>query len=651
MGATFTRIKNWVKETLNHEDLNKEIDNILENLDPQGVGDYSENAAQMKLVTDPGTEGSESLPTSLAGEIERLRFMVQQITGETPWYASVGTNLKEVSNFIAAQTTSDRIISARTTGNSPRAKFLIPGGDDSVTLKASPEEPFVYSIGGNTYTLTDDVVYSGLLGTVETPIGKVVLPDGGGYTITPAEEEKYLGVGGYGLIIKADDNDALMKLVNYRGVFTLTEGANTEYVMTPLFGRAASDTYAIPGLTDHIAITGLNRKVGVLPNGNPTGQVTVEIDSELRGITTRYMFLDAAGVLHAGVGLSRSLTQPSAVVPNVYWQNPTNLAWFRSNGSTWESAAVVYVGLCAVNTSNECVMAHSADIATARVSSSPGCIRLTGDIQVTMTVNSRFSFGNTVFNAGATQTLSRNMGETKYFLYLKPDGSLTNVAVAPHDLRDTLGGWFHPDEQWLCVGFPNLHNTIVSLLTAPIELSAKDFFHVDDEVTGNIKLNTGGLDALSGYALLDALLTPAASAPLRGDIHARLITTGYAITEVGGDRAFSTTTFFFGFDPGDVPRGIRALSFDTTLPISGSSVTNQPVNPPPAVLKGNGSGTVAGGYIVDGNTLALNEIQVTTSANSGVYALSSRWGSTTYRTSEVNSPHPASLVTKAYIRI
>ncbi len=51
------------------------VDNVS-SLAPTVLGDYSATVAQMKLSTDPGELGSESLATSEAGELERLRFAI-----------------------------------------------------------------------------------------------------------------------------------------------------------------------------------------------------------------------------------------------------------------------------------------------------------------------------------------------------------------------------------------------------------------------------------------------------------------------------------------------------------------------------------------------------------------------------------------------
>jgi hypothetical protein len=65
---------------------NADHQNHVTNQNPQGTGAYSDNVAQMQLQVDPGGVGSESLPTSLAGELERLRFALARAIGRTNWY-------------------------------------------------------------------------------------------------------------------------------------------------------------------------------------------------------------------------------------------------------------------------------------------------------------------------------------------------------------------------------------------------------------------------------------------------------------------------------------------------------------------------------------------------------------------------------------
>lgn len=78
--ATFSRIKVWVSnEVLTAADLNAEFDNIITNMAPLGIEDASANVAAMQSSVSPGGLGSESLATSLLGELQRLRYVIQRI--------------------------------------------------------------------------------------------------------------------------------------------------------------------------------------------------------------------------------------------------------------------------------------------------------------------------------------------------------------------------------------------------------------------------------------------------------------------------------------------------------------------------------------------------------------------------------------------
>jgi hypothetical protein len=92
--ATFSRIKTWVSnEVLTAADLNAEFDNIINNMGPAGIEDASQNVSAMQANVDPGGLGSESLATSLLGEIHRLRFVIKRIVGDQ-WYSYAGRSLK-----------------------------------------------------------------------------------------------------------------------------------------------------------------------------------------------------------------------------------------------------------------------------------------------------------------------------------------------------------------------------------------------------------------------------------------------------------------------------------------------------------------------------------------------------------------------------
>jgi hypothetical protein len=96
--ATFSRVKTWATgDTLTASDLNAEFDNIINNLVPEGIDDYSASTTEMRSVADPYPSSAESLATSLEGELERLRYQILELkksiqpSNVTYWYQDTPT--------------------------------------------------------------------------------------------------------------------------------------------------------------------------------------------------------------------------------------------------------------------------------------------------------------------------------------------------------------------------------------------------------------------------------------------------------------------------------------------------------------------------------------------------------------------------------
>ena len=99
-----SRVKTWAAaETLTAASLNAEFNNILNNLDPDSVEDASANATAMQATADPYPGASESLATDLRGEVQRLRYVIKQITGQTYWYYDPSKNLTQTGSILHTQ--------------------------------------------------------------------------------------------------------------------------------------------------------------------------------------------------------------------------------------------------------------------------------------------------------------------------------------------------------------------------------------------------------------------------------------------------------------------------------------------------------------------------------------------------------------------
>lgn len=74
---------------------NDDHQNHINNHRPSMIGGYSDTVAEMQTATNPGGIGTESLPASLAGELERIRYAIDRIVGKSQWYEAPDRSLSD----------------------------------------------------------------------------------------------------------------------------------------------------------------------------------------------------------------------------------------------------------------------------------------------------------------------------------------------------------------------------------------------------------------------------------------------------------------------------------------------------------------------------------------------------------------------------
>lgn len=105
MPGTYTHTTRTTGTTLTASIYNADHQNHIDHFEPQYIDDYSTNLAAMQTKTDPGESGSESLPTTLGGELERLRYAIYDAKlaidpGITYWYETpVGIGFANVKAY------------------------------------------------------------------------------------------------------------------------------------------------------------------------------------------------------------------------------------------------------------------------------------------------------------------------------------------------------------------------------------------------------------------------------------------------------------------------------------------------------------------------------------------------------------------------
>lgn len=441
MGATFSRVKNWTTEVLSYSDLNAEIDNILNNLGPAGVDDYSTNAAQMKLQTSPGTLGSESLATSLAGELERMRYVIQRVIGSDVdyWYEAPPSSISDLVASLGTGLPTYRIVSGQTTGNSSQLAALRPAGTTAAVTLTASGTPFVYYIGGTQYSITANVTLTGLSlasGTNNTCSVNETAASGQQWT-------KFLGQ--YGTTIEVDGMDS--------GISTL---------VGQIAGFKTSTEYFLAYVSSTTSLTNAWR--GCFFNSTPTNVAAVGLSNndEIKLMKMAWLFANTNSSLAVTYNNPTiSAEQPTSPGVGDYWFDLATTAWKTYNSTTWVAANAILIGVTLQDTAN-CVAARTfdpfkamSDLNTLNLQRDSNTVVRASDIGAEVSIfgaTNRFSITRpqwditTDLDSGVSETLS-----TTYYLYMKENGNTVISDRAPLDRKD-LYGLYHPGEAWRCLG-------------------------------------------------------------------------------------------------------------------------------------------------------------------------------------------------------
>lgn len=184
-GATFSRVTTWSSgDTLTASALNGEFQNIMNNLTPGGIDDYSTDSTEMRSVADPYPASTENLATSLEGELERLRYQILELkkavqpSNVTYWYQdapTAGVFTISGSSVGVNDTTPDYSFDVEgTAGISSNVTIggnLTVTGDLSYTNTTSNFSSLMVAISSSTITqnfttlgqiMFDDVIYDTL---------------------------------------------------------------------------------------------------------------------------------------------------------------------------------------------------------------------------------------------------------------------------------------------------------------------------------------------------------------------------------------------------------------------------------------------------------------------------------------------------------
>jgi hypothetical protein len=131
MASLYSRIKTWnTGEVLTASALNAEFNNILSNASADKLVGLSSSIAAMRAIADPGEDGSESLASSVQGEIQRLRSVLVELSGQNYWYETPDQSIAQI-------VANDWVTNARMADNSVNTAELVNSSVTEVKLASN----------------------------------------------------------------------------------------------------------------------------------------------------------------------------------------------------------------------------------------------------------------------------------------------------------------------------------------------------------------------------------------------------------------------------------------------------------------------------------------------------------------------------------
>ncbi len=456
MPGLFTRVKNWVKnETVASADINTEFNNIITNFVPNKMDDYSVNVAQMQSTADPGEVGTESLASTTAGELERLRFILQEATGMARWYESPPTSLSSLNSSVSSflVTPNNRIISGKTTLGQPT--FLVPNVSSNGVACEGSVTPLVVFINGVQRTLTTDITTAALTDP-PTSNNTAAIND---VLLTGAALQWAQGEGNTTL----DIDTALSEWTSLVGSIIAFKTA------------AATDYYSVGFLSSVTALKDCYHGYFFNNSDVPIKRIRQANNEVLTLAKLNYIFL----VYTTGLEVftlektpnrpSDQVAQPTGPATGDFWHNRTTDSWQKWNGSTWEDSNGIPIGVAINDENSNTVGARSSDL--FKNFSSQNTIRgfrkiSTSLIQTAYPNNVINVYGSSLkfevdqleWDNATVDTYANNTTASIVGLYRDETGAPFISDVFPYDRRHDLEGWYHPWRAARCFGLINSSN-------------------------------------------------------------------------------------------------------------------------------------------------------------------------------------------------
>ena len=443
MGALFSRVKVWKRiEILLNTDLNAEFNNILTNLIPIKLDDYSATVSQMQETLSPGSVGSEVQATNLAEEIKQLRYMLKLFSGEAQWYEAPAASLLELEALIQNPVPSHRIISGRKDANN-QPMFIVPHGTNpTVTLDCTPTA-FVATINGESRTYSADLQIT----TLQTAPGSNNTCAVNDASLAGAQSTRFQGEWGTTITIGTIGSEISSRNGKYAAFLKGSEVFLAEIDTTNNVLKNCIRGYCFDN-----ADAWLSRET--LSNTN-----TITLLQATWLFATYNSDTPSLDVCYNRPYYGYD--QPTSPSIGDYWFDFSADRWKKYSGVSWDAQEAMPIGFCA-QSSTGCIAARSFDfykpvsdvntVEIERVDASNA--RSTRQVNRLSVYGALWAWDSQWINWNMTSDLdtgTTDSASVTFYLYVTDTGDVKISNVKPHDRRNDLLGAYHPAKPWRCV--------------------------------------------------------------------------------------------------------------------------------------------------------------------------------------------------------
>ena len=477
-GGLYRRLKTWgLTEVPQATDLNKEFDNVKNNFMPQMMASFTQNVAQMKLQTSPGSFNNESLATALSDELQRYRYQFAALIGgpNDLWYEAPSLSMSQI-NTLLGTASPNRLISGRTRSSSIQPMHIIPNGSSvGITVKCSVT-PFVVAINGTQYSFNADITANGFSqppATNNTAALTNSSPGTGGngtfdFNVYDASEQTknygdFLASFNFqsGNFLSTDDGPLADNKMLVSSMGSSISSLIGTYQAFSYVHSSGTKEYFIGFILDSTHIAKCFRGYFFDSSDNPIVPQAMTSTDTVTLMQLTWLYLSTTGTVAASYTSPRySVSAPTSPAVGDYWYDLINQTWKTYNGASWAVSNSILIGVCIQDGTNT-IAARSFD--TYRSYSSDSSISVsnysTTEWRSEIPINKVNLYGTTFrfdkdfirWNTSNMDTgLTLTSGVT-YFLYLSETGASVVSNIPPHRRWD-LGGYYHPSNPWRCFG-------------------------------------------------------------------------------------------------------------------------------------------------------------------------------------------------------